>query len=1241
LRIGIDVGGTFTDLVVAQSNQPIKQFKTHSTPKDPSIGVLKGLTEIANSHKITLNELLAKVELIVHGTTVATNTLIERKGANVGIITTDGFRDLLEIREGLKEDRYNLRMASVEPLVPRYLRLGVQERIKYDGSVHTPLNLKNLKENLNKLKAEGVNSLAVCFLFSFMNSKHELQTAKEIKNIFPDAFISLSHEVLPQIKEFDRISTTAVNAYVGPELGKYLSSFQNRLNKHGDESKVLIIQSNGGSAPIKDSIKFAVRSILSGPAGGAQGAANVASKINEKNIIALDMGGTSTDISIIENGKPHIANERFEAGWKIAVPMIDVHTLGAGGGSIARVDISGVLRVGPESAGADPGPACYDLGGENPTVTDAALVLGLLNKNSFLGGRVTLNDNLAKQAIKNKIADPLGLTIIEAANGIMRVVTNSIAEGIRLASIQKGLDPRSFSMVAFGGAAGMLATQVAREVGIQKILIPYTAPVLSAFGMLTSNIQYDFSQSYPSGLEIVDLNEIRTQLQAMEKKGRNRLKENGVPDKEIIVEFKADMRYLDQIYEVTVPIPDLNFNDQELKEKWAHNFHIRFEELYSYRQSEQEIRLVTLRATILAPIPKISNTKKNKKSPGNYEFSKASTRQVHMTEWGDVPIFQESDLSNKQNIDGPAIIESEFTTIVLNQKETLTKNSEEMLSIKLKDIESMEKKPSKLKAVDPVTLAVVENRLESIAIEMMDVMIRTSMSQILNSSRDFSTAILDNKCRLIAQGEGIPVHVSALPIAGEAILNTFQNDIHPGDMFALNDPYNGGSHLPDITVIKPVFKDEKLLFLTVNRAHHSDVGGATHGGYNPSASEIYHEGLRIPPLRIHDKGKPREDLLQMLSANVRLPENFLGDLNAQIGSVSTAERRMLELLNNYDEATLLMIIDGILSATEYKVRQFISEWPNGVYEGETHLDDDGFDSKMIPIHAKVTIKDDTMNIDLSKSSPQVTGFINSAFANTRSVAHAAIMYLAPYDVAKNEGSMGPLSVIAPKGLIVNANPPAPVCMSTNHCGEEIIEAVFKALAKAVPLAVNSGFSRRMRYAITGTDPRTGKYFIWHYFMGRGGGGASSGNDGWTCVGEVNVAGGIRAPSVEITEERFPLFVVNHELRPNSAGNGQWRGGLGAVCEIIYDGKGKGTMNTAGDGMIVPPFGLFGGSEALPHRYSLISNGNERVLKSKETEVTVLPGDRIIALSSGGGGYGDPKKRDKNSLEWDKKNGYLS
>ena len=431
------------------------------------------------------------------------------------------------------------------------------------------------------------------------------------------------------------------------------------------------------------------------------------------------------------------------------------------------------------------------------------------------------------------------------------------------------------------------------------------------------------------------------------------------------------------------------------------------------------------------------------------------------------------------------------------------------------------------------------------------------------------------------------------------------------------------------------------MFYGVNRAHHSDIGGATHGGYNPAASEIYHEGLRIPPLKLYDKGVPRRDLLHMLSINVRHPENFLGDLNAQIGSVNIAGQRMQAMLDSYGEDGLMSAIAEMLNATERQVRQFISDWPDGVYKGESFVDDDGFDSKMIPIRATVTIQGDTMDIDLSESSPQVTGFINSAYANTRSLAHAAIMYMAPSDVAKNEGSMRPVTVIAPRGLIVNANPPAPVCMSTNHCAEEIIEAIFKAMAPPVPDAVNAGFSRRLRFAITGTDPRTDREFIWHFFMARGGGGASSIFDGWPNVGEVNVAGGIRSPSVEVTEERFPLFIKRHELRPDSAGDGEFRGGLGAICELVYEGTGNARMNTAGDGTVNPPFGLFGGKPGKPHIYSLVSDGKERVLGSKEAGIIVKPGDVIVCLSSGGGGFGDPKERDHAQREWDIKNGYMT
>ena len=1229
LRIGIDVGGTFTDMVAMDEGDsaPIA-FKTPTTPADPSDGVLAGIEGLASSMGMDMPALLEKAQVIIHGTTVATNTLIERKGAKVGLITTEGFRDLLEIREGLKEDRYNLRMDQVEPLAPRYLRVGVVERVDASGSVRRELDVDGLRRQVEYLKSEGVDSVAICFLFSFLNPEHEIEAERVVREMLPDAYVSASHTILPQIKEFDRLSTTSLNAYVGPSLSSYLARLETRISEAGGSAPLFVIQSNGGIAPVKDSSEQAVRSILSGPAGGAAGAAHVARQLGEQRVIALDMGGTSTDITLIEDGSPHITGEKFEAGWKIAVPTIDIHTLGAGGGSIARVDEGGVLRVGPTSAGADPGPACYGRGGTQPTVTDAALILGLLDTERFLGGAVELDIDRATEAIRVEVAEPLGLDVDAAAEGILRVVSSSIAEGIRLASVSRGLDPREFALMGFGGAAGLVATRIAREIGISRVLIPLIGPVLSAFGMMASDLKHDLALSHPSSLSTVDIEGLRAAFATLIENGRERIRSAGAAESEISVHLSADMRYLDQIYEVTVDVPDLNLPDKDLRVRWAENMHERFERLYAYRQQEQDIRIVTLRASAVGRLSVNGEIVYGEAADGANESNPDLSNS-------DTPMPVDADyLGDVTN--GPTVINSDYNTVVIGEGCSARFDRRGILHI---DVEAATQATDDAEG-DSVTLSVVGNRLESIAIEMMDVMLRTALSQILNASRDFSTAILDGQCRLVAQGEGIPVHVSALPVAGRAVLDYFGDSIAPGDVFLLNDPYFGGSHLPDITAIRPVFVEGELMFMTVNRAHHTDVGGGTHGGYNPSASEIFHEGLRIPPLRIYDGDVPRDDLLRMMAANVRYPKNFLGDLNAQIGSILTAERRIRELVEHYGAHRLTRIVDGILDATEAQVRSFISDWPDGEYYGESLVDDDGFDSELIPIRARVTVAGDTLTIDLSESAKQVTGFINSAYANTRSLAHAAIMYLAPYDVPKNDGSMEPLKVIAPKGLIVNADSPAPVCMSTNHCAEEIVEAIFKAIAQAVPEAVNAGFSRRLRYAITGTDPRTGESFLWHFFMARGGGGAALGHDGWSCVGEVNVAGGIRANSVEVTEERFPLFVVNHELRPGSAGRGQWRGGLGAVCEIIYEGEGDALLNTAGDGAIVPPFGALGGEPGLPHRYSIVSGGVETVLRTKQTGVVVKPGDRIVALSSGGGGYGDPALRSNKSSKWDRKNGYI-
>ena len=421
MRIGIDVGGTFTDLVaMAEGDAAPVAFKTPTTPADPSDGVLDGIEGLASSMDLDPRELLEQAQVVIHGTTVATNTLVERKGATVGLITTEGFRDLLEIREGLKEDRYNLRMDQVEPLAPRYLRVGVAERVDAGGKVRRKLDMDGLKRQIEYLKSEGVDSVAICFLFSFLNPEHEAEAERVVREMLPDAYVSASHVILPQIKEFDRLSTTSLNAYVGPSLSSYLERLETRISQVGGSAPLFVIQSNGGIATVRDSSEQAVRSILSGPAGGAAGAAHVARQLGEERVIALDMGGTSTDITLIESGSPHITGEKFESGWKIAVPTVDIHTLGAGGGSIARVDEGGVLRVGPTSAGADPGPACYGRGGTQPTVTDAALVLGLARHREVprrRGSNWTSTSRLRQS--ERKLPSHLVLTVEDAAEGIL------------------------------------------------------------------------------------------------------------------------------------------------------------------------------------------------------------------------------------------------------------------------------------------------------------------------------------------------------------------------------------------------------------------------------------------------------------------------------------------------------------------------------------------------------------------------------------------------------------------------------------------------------------------------------------------------------------------------------------------------------------------------------------------------------------------------------------------------------
>ena len=658
-RIGIDVGGTFTDIVAVSDTGTVTFSKAASTPNDPSIGVMNAVERLADELGINSETLLSKTESIVHGTTVATNALLERKGAKTGLLTTLGHRDVLEMREGLKDDRYNMRLPAPAPLVPRFLRLGVRERIKPDGRIHTELDNTSLDEAINKLREEKVTSVAVCYLHAYKEPKHEQETKKILEAKLPGVSVSISSEVFPEIKEYERVSTTIVNAYVRPIVENYLNRLEERLKNAGYKGSVLIILSHGGVAPIEEAIRLSAATVLSGPAGGVAGSKYGASLIGAGDLVPFDMGGTSTDISMIVNGEPALSSTRGIAGQRIALQSLDIVSIASGGGSIARVDAGGILRVGPESAGALPGPACYGKGGTEVAVTDASVVLGFLDPGNFLGGRETL-DVAAAEAALSRLANQLSVEPAEAAEGVHKVINTQMAEGIRLVSVRRGVDPRKFALLSFGGAAGIHITEIARQLEVQRVIIPRTAAVLSAWGMLATDLRYEVSRTHIGDTGSLKAGDVREVFSEMELEGRSRLKE--AFDGDVTISRSADMRYGEQIYEVDVSLDDVDFSDDDLMKSISDRFHKRHEELFTYSLPDQDAVLVNGRLAAIGALPDLPQEPKTEARAAS---GHRTTRKIFLAGWVDAPVFNLEELVPSQKIEGPAIIESSTTTVVL------------------------------------------------------------------------------------------------------------------------------------------------------------------------------------------------------------------------------------------------------------------------------------------------------------------------------------------------------------------------------------------------------------------------------------------------------------------------------------------------------------------------------------------------------------------------------------------------
>jgi N-methylhydantoinase A len=675
IRVGVDVGGTFTDIVLEQTtvgaSQKIFVHKVSSTPEDQSVGVVQGMVEVCKIARVSPGD----IDLVLHGTTVATNMVIERKGADVGMITTRGFRDILHMARHKRPHNFSLQFDvpwQSKPLVKRRNRLVVDERLRPPtGEVEVPLALDQVEAAAELFRKRGLKAIVICFLFSFLNSEHEAQARDIVKRVIPDAFVCCSHEVVNVIREYERFSSTAMNAYIGPTTALYLRRLEGRLRENGIAAKVRIMQSNGGISTVENSSRRPVGLLLSGPAGGVIGGRWTGESSKTKNVITIDVGGTSADISVIQNGELRIKNPRDTevAHLPVLVPMIDIDAIGAGGGSIAYLDPGGAFRVGPRSAGASPGPACYGKGGKEPAVTDAQVVLGRLDPEHFLGGDLKIDPSLAHAAVEQYVAKPLNLSVTDAALGILRVVNNNMALAINANSVAKGIDPRNFTLMGFGGAGPLHAIALAELIRAKDTIAPLHPGITAAMGLLLTELQYEYTRSIlvvankAGKAEFELVNSIVADLKA---EAREQLLSDGVPAEMHRFTIVAECRYVGQGFELRAAMPDGPLNETNVH-SIIKNFFDVHKQAYGHAFEDQLVEIITLRVVGSAAIETLKLPELAHGGRANPKTAELYTRNTVFDDGKAVPTprYDRAKLLADDVVSGPAlIVQHNSTTLV-------------------------------------------------------------------------------------------------------------------------------------------------------------------------------------------------------------------------------------------------------------------------------------------------------------------------------------------------------------------------------------------------------------------------------------------------------------------------------------------------------------------------------------------------------------------------------------------------
>jgi len=1225
--ISVDVGGTFTDVTAVLPGGRVLSAKVLSTPDDYSRGIIAGIETACGLGPYPPH-------LVIHGTTIATNAVLSRKGlGRAAIVTTKGFRDSLSIGRTKRPDLYDMNWDKPIPVVPRDLIFEIDERMDGQGQVLRVPGSAELKTLAAAIRQSGVGVVAVSLINAYANPDNERAIVAMLRDAGCARFVFAATDLSREIQEFERTSTAALNAVLLEPVGLYLEKLGSLL-KQRNARGLLIMQSNGGLIPAATAAERPVVLLESGPAAGVLGAAQLARALKLDKVIAFDMGGTTAKGCLIENGRPREAAE-YEVGgelsaanrlmkgggYPVRLPCLELCEVGAGGGSIAWVDDAGVLRVGPHSAGSDPGPACYGRGGTQPTVADAQLVLGYLPGTALGGGSVPVRPDLARDAIKHHIADQLGVSVEDAAIGIFGVANATMGRAIRAVSVERGRDPAEYTLIAFGGSGPIHAAAIARELGIKRVIVPPMAGVFSALAMMAADLRRDSVISMQMPLAGLQSETLLGEFRKVETVLTNDYAAMGVSLDGLEFRRLLDVRYRGQAARVEVEAPaDLSADSIQNLFESHHN------QLFGHVSDDDVIEIVALRVNATVPGARFDISAAAETSGDRTRSHRAFFESAG---WRDAQIVDgRGGLRGDPN--GPLVIVEANTTVLVPPGSGATLGPTGSILI---DVSSSE---STALGVSNLSLEIVRNRFEAIVDEMSAVIPLTARSLVVREGHDFSTAICSPDGELVAQGEGILIHLGSVPFAIEAIRKRFGADIHPGDVFTLNDPYDGGSHLPDFFLIAPIFDDHmRLLGYSVVSTHLSDVGGGVPGGFAAGARDLFQEGMIIPPVRLMQGGKLNDDVWRILTRNTRAPVNVVGDMKAILAASRKADVEFRKLAREMGYEKVQAANRALIEYAETLTRASLSRLPSGTWTATDYLDDDG-SGNLIPLTVDLTIENGQARCDFSRSAPQMQNSFNANAGTLTSAVYMAFRCVLDSRIPDNYGFMRCIDVTAKPGTVVSPRNNA-ATSSRGHTAFRLADVMFKVLAMVVPdkvwaageggLSVVS-FSGRWNNA------------PWMVLDTIGGGtGARPTKDG--LEGIAPPITNVQNQPIECQERDYPLRVHEYGYVPDTGGAGRYRGANAMVkeYEVLNDHTVAFTRN---DRRRTLPWGLNGGESGAPSTILLKRSGERDWVQLHVFSVQELNvGDRLRMVTAGAGGYGLPKDRDSSAVERDLAQGRIT